>query len=64
MRGREEIDELLTPQEVADILKVTVQAVYQMKHRGILPAVDFGLRSVRFRRNDVAKLLKKKEVTV
>jgi len=50
-------DELLKPQEVANILKVTPQAVYQMKKRGTIEAVNLGMKSVRFRRSEIERLV-------
>lgn len=55
-------DELLKPQDVASILKVTPQAVYQMKKRGTIKAVELGMKSVRFRRSEIERLIEGKGV--
>lgn len=57
------MEPLLTPGEVATVLRVTVQAVYQMKHRGQLPYVTVCARGVRFRRDDVDAYIKNRRQT-
>lgn len=49
-----EIETLLTPEEVADRLKVKASWVYQAAQRDALPSVKVG-RYVRFREADIAK---------
>lgn len=52
-----EIEQLMKASDVAEILQVTPTAIYQMKARGQLKPVDLGIRSVRFRREDVQALV-------
>ena len=49
---------LLTTEEIADIFRVTRRAVYYWKKNGMLPCVRTPGRGIRFRRDDVLKLLK------
>jgi excisionase family DNA binding protein len=51
------VTKLLTRDEVAQILSMSVRSVDRMKATGVLPAVKL-LRSVRFRLEDVEALLK------
>lgn len=45
--------ELLTTDDLAELLRLTVRAVYHLRHRGTLPpAVKFG-NSLRWRRSDI-----------
>lgn len=53
-----ELEQLMKADDVAELLQVTPAAIYQMKKRGQLKPVDLGLRSVRFRREDVQALIK------
>ena len=52
----EQVDEILTPDEVADILKVSKKTVLRLVHDGTLPAAKVG-RAWRFRRQDVLDLV-------
>jgi predicted DNA-binding transcriptional regulator AlpA len=58
-------DELLTVQDLADLLKVNKQAVYWMNHRGDGPkAIRINNRGLlRYRRADVTAWLESREVT-
>ncbi len=49
----EQLEELLTPQELADYLHVPLKTVYGWRHRGLGPAGFRVGRHVRFRRSDV-----------
>lgn len=53
---REHTDEILTPDEVAAILKVSKKTVLRLVHVGTLPAGKVG-RAWRFRRSDVLALV-------
>lgn len=54
----DEIEELLTPQEVADRLKVTLRTVNDMRLRpGGPPFVRVGHKTIRYRESDVARWL-------
>ena len=51
-------DELLTRQEVAEMLGVTLTTLYHWNNKGILPTIKIG-NKVRYRRSDVEAALKK-----
>lgn len=53
-------DVLLTRQQVADMLNVTVTTLWHWNNKGILPTIKIG-NKVRYRRSDVEKALKRKE---
>jgi excisionase family DNA binding protein len=46
------VDELLTPEELAERLKIPLSSVYKMTHRGEIPVIRIG-RLVRFRWDDI-----------
>jgi excisionase family DNA binding protein len=48
---------MLTPQQVAEIANVSVKTVYRRVELGELPAVRFGPRCMRIRREDLLALL-------
>jgi len=52
----ERVDEILTPDEVADLLKVSKKTVLRLVHDGTIPATKVG-RAWRFRRQDVLDLV-------
>lgn len=47
--------ELLTPREVAAMLRCSIRAVNAMRLRGLLPAEQYSPKFVRYRRRDVEK---------
>jgi excisionase family DNA binding protein len=49
-------DDVMTPQEVADLLKMPTPTVYELARRGVLPASRFG-RTCRFLRPRLEELL-------
>jgi len=51
-------DELLTRQQVADMLGVTLTSLWHWNNKGILPTIKIGSK-VRYRRSDVEKALSK-----
>lgn len=51
------VDELLTPDEVAVLLKVTKPWLYAQVQRGRFPAVRFNGRSLRFKASDVQRYI-------
>ena len=53
-------NDLLSPQDVCDILKIKMQTLYNWIYQERIPAIKMG-RSVRFRRNDIEKFVKKLE---
>lgn len=48
-------DELLTPREVAAILRCSVRAVNAMRLRGLFPAEQYSPKFVRYRKSDIEK---------
>lgn len=53
-------DELLTPEEVAKILKVEKHFVLQLVKRGEIPARRLGTRTIRLLTSEVQKYLAEK----
>jgi len=51
------VDELLTRDEVAKLLKVNPITVYRLTKQGKLPAVKLGGRFVRYQKRDVLSLI-------
>ncbi|MFC2067903.1 helix-turn-helix transcriptional regulator [Chloroflexota bacterium] len=51
------MDELLTRDEVAKLLKVKPITVYRLTKQGKLPAVKLGGRFVRYQKHDVLSLI-------
>jgi len=51
-------DELLTRQQVADMLGVTLTTLFHWNNKGILPTIKIGAK-VRYRRSDIEKALRK-----
>lgn len=47
-----QVDSLLTAEEVAKILRVKPQTIYEWAKRGILPSIRLG-RLTRFRKSDM-----------
>jgi excisionase family DNA binding protein len=52
-----EVDELLTREEVAKLLKVSLIHVYRLTKQGDLPAIKRGRRFVRYQKNDVLEFI-------
>lgn len=52
-------DELLTAQDVAEILKVKKTFAYDLMRRGELPVVELGKRAKRVCRSDLEEFIKK-----
>ncbi|MFN3741011.1 MAG: helix-turn-helix domain-containing protein [Thermodesulfovibrionales bacterium] len=53
------MDLLLTPREVAQMLRVSTRTVYYYSNCGLLPVVKL-IRSLRFRRQDVEDFISKR----
>ena len=51
------LDELLTPDEVSAILKVTKPWLYAQVQRGRFPIVRFNGRSLRFKASDIQRYI-------
>lgn len=62
----EKIEQLLTPDEVSDVLNVSRSHIYQVLREGIIPSVRIG-KAVRVRPQDlrafIGHALEKREVT-
>lgn len=50
------MEQLLTPQQIAEKLGVAVSTIYQWTHTGFIPHIKLG-RFVRFRESDINKWL-------
>jgi len=50
------MEEIMTPSEVAALLKIHLKTVYKLAERGVIPGNRIG-RSWRFSRNDVLELV-------
>ena len=48
-----ELDQLLTPQDLAEYLDVPLNTLYRWRHRGRGPAAFRVGKHIRYRRNDV-----------
>ena len=55
------MEEIMTPSEVASLLKVHLKTVYKLAERGVIPGNRIG-RSWRFSRGDVLELVSTKVV--
>ena len=55
-------DELLTRQQVADMLGVTLTTLFHWNNKGILPTIKIG-NKVRYRMSDIESLLNQKKGT-
>jgi len=55
------MENLLTPQEIADVLGVSKSTIYQWTHQEYIPHVKLG-RFVRFRTSEVQKWLDRKSL--
>jgi excisionase family DNA binding protein len=51
---------LLRPSEVAEVLRVSLQTIYNYKKKGTLPCVKQLGRPIRFRREDIEALIEGK----
>ena len=50
------MEEIMTPSEVADLLKIHLKTVYKLAEKGVIPGNRIG-RSWRFSRNEVMELV-------
>jgi excisionase family DNA binding protein len=50
------VEEIMTPSEVADMLKIHLKTVYKLAEKGVIPGNRIG-RSWRFSRSDVMELV-------
>lgn len=51
------MDQLLTIEEVADLLRVNPRTIHRYVSQGLLPCVRFSKKTIRFRREDVLRFV-------
>ncbi len=56
------MEEIITPIEVASLLRIHVKTVYRLAEEGVIPGKKIG-RSWRFRRSSVLELISREEQT-
>ena len=54
------MEEIITPIEVASLLRIHVKTVYRLAEEGLIPGKKIG-RSWRFRRSSVLELISREE---
>lgn len=57
------MEEIMTPSEVAALLKIHLKTVYKLAERGVIPGNRIG-RSWRFSRSDVLELVSSKTLSL
>lgn len=57
------MEEIMTPAEVAALLKIHLKTVYKLAEKGVIPGNRIG-RSWRFSRNDVLELVSTKSMVL
>jgi excisionase family DNA binding protein len=57
------MEEIMTPSEVAALLKIHLKTVYKLAEKGVIPGNRIG-RSWRFSRGDVLELVSSKSMTL
>ena len=57
------MEEIMTPSEVAALLKIHLKTVYKLAERGVIPGNRIG-RSWRFSRSDVLELVSTKSLNL
>jgi len=57
------MEEIMTPSEVAALLKIHLKTVYKLAEKGVIPGNRIG-RSWRFSRNDVLELVSSKPISL
>ena len=57
------MEEIMTPSEVAALLKIHLKTVYKLAERGVIPGNRIG-RSWRFSRSDVLELVSTKPLNL
>ena len=61
-KNNKEIPELLTLKEACEILKCHPNTLRQWDKKGVLPAIRIGIKKImRYRKNDIIKLLNQKK---
>jgi excisionase family DNA binding protein len=62
-RRTKRMEEIMTPSEVAALLKIHLKTVYKLAERGVIPGNRIG-RIWRFSRNDVLELVSSKSMSL
>jgi len=57
------MEEIMTPSEVASLLKIHLKTVYKLAEKGVIPGNRIG-RSWRFSRGDVLELVSTKSMSL
>jgi len=57
------MEEIMTPSEVANLLKIHLKTVYKLAEKGVIPGNRIG-RSWRFSRTDVLELVSSKPMNL
>ena len=57
------MEEIMTPSEVADLLKIHLKTVYKLAEKGVIPGNRIG-RSWRFSRSDVMELVSSRSMNL
>jgi excisionase family DNA binding protein len=57
------VEEIMTPSEVADLLKIHLKTVYKLAEKGVIPGNRIG-RSWRFSRSDVMELVSSRSMSL
>ena len=61
--GELRMEEIMTPSEVANLLKIHLKTVYKLAEKGVIPGNRIG-RSWRFSRSDVLELVSSKPINL
>jgi excisionase family DNA binding protein len=62
-KEKKRMEEIMTPSEVAALLKIHLKTVYKLAERGVIPGNRIG-RSWRFSRSDVLELVSTKSMNL
>ena len=57
------MEEIMTPSEVAELLKIHLKTVYKLAEKGVIPGNRIG-RSWRFSRSDVMELVSSRSMNL
>jgi excisionase family DNA binding protein len=60
LREAERVEEIITPSEVAALLRIHVKTVYRLAEEGLIPGKRIG-RSWRFRKSSVLELISRED---
>lgn len=59
LKPASEMSQVLLPEQVADLLQITVEAVHDLRLKGLLKCIRIGHRTIRFTEKQVADYLAK-----